>query len=156
MNDPLLTVASGASHQNRELKKTLLTPRHCSTKPDACGLAGASGTMRKIAAAAAKVESARTTKTPRHVNTERAAASGAVASNAPTPPATIIQPASDACLSGEYHSAIAFNGAIRQTATPAPMSTRANARPDRPSLTAKRSAPHPATQRSTGSTRLGP
>src|SRR5215831_6444911 len=108
MNDPLLTVASGASHQNRELRNTLLTPRHCSTRPDACGLAGASGTMRKIAAAAAKVESARTTKTPRHVNTDSAAASGAVASSAPAP-ATIIQPASEACLSEEYHSAMAFN-----------------------------------------------
>src|SRR5450755_2406910 len=115
-----------------------------------------SGTVRKRSAAAAKVATASTTNIARQDITASAATSGAVASSEPAPPATIIQPDKDACRSDGYHMAMALRGAMRHTAEPRPISARASARPDRLSLAAKASAPHPAKISSTGSTRLGP
>jgi hypothetical protein len=79
-----------------------------------------------------------------------------VASNAPVPPATIIQPANDARRSTGYHVAIAFRGAIRQTATPAPINARETTRPATLSAIANASAPVPASISNSGSTRRGP
>src|SRR5438046_10114602 len=93
--------------------------------------------------AEANVGTARTTKIPRQERRVNAAASGAVESKAPIPPATIIQPASDACRSPEYQVAIALSGAMRQTETPAPISARAIASQARSSLARKANAPQP-------------
>ena len=144
MNDPIASAASGAIHQKRRLRNTVATPRHCSRKLAPSGCAGVSGTTMKMSAAAANVAMARATKTPRQDMIVSAASTGEVASNAPVPPATIIQPDSDACLSGGYQVAIAFSGAIRHTATPAPIRPRASASPVSPSLAANASAPIPA------------
>ena len=91
-----------------------------------------------------------------HETNDNAAASGAVDSSAPAPPATIIHPESEAWRSAGYHAAIALSGAMRQTATPAPINARASVSPPTLSLPANASAPQPAMLRSTGSTRRGP
>src|ERR1700675_4883983 len=101
MHEPVTTAATGHSHQKRALRNTLCTPRHCALQPAASGCAGVSGITTKIAAAAAKVRHANTTKIPRHDSTDSAAATGSVANSAPTPPATIIHPARDAWRSAE-------------------------------------------------------
>src|ERR1700687_201556 len=156
MNEPVAAEPSGAIHHRRRLPKTVLTPCHCAFHPAAFGRLGVSGTSRKIAAAAANVAAARATKIPCHETNDSAAASGAVESSAPAPPATIIHPESEAWRSAGYHAAIAFSGAMRQMETPAPISAREMVRPATLSLAANASAPQPATLRSTGSTRRGP
>ena len=78
------------------------------------------------------------------------------AASAPALPAVMIQPASDACRSRGIHAAIAFSGAIRQTATPAPISARATTSPVADSASAKRSAPVAPSTSSADSTRRGP
>src|ERR1700687_1330387 len=156
MNKPIATEPSGAIHHKRRLPKTFLPPCHCEFHPAAFGGRGVSGTSKKIAAAAANVEAARATKMPCHEMNDSAAASGAVESSAPAPPATIIHPESEAWRSAGSHAAIAFSGAMRQIETPAPISARAMVRPTTLSLAAHASAPHPATHKSTGSTRRGP
>src|ERR1700686_5256496 len=144
MNEPMATAPIGAIHQRRRLLKTLLTPCHCALHPAAFGRWGVSGTSKTIAAAAANVDAARPTKMTCHETNDNAAASGAVDSSAPVPPATIIPPESEAWRSAGYHAAIAFNGAMRQTATPAPINGRASVSPPPVSLAAKASASHPA------------
>src|SRR6202030_2854439 len=119
MNEPMATEPSGAIHHRRRLPKTLLTPCHCALHPAAPWRWGVSGTSKEIATAAANVDAARAIKTTCHETNDNAAASGAVDSSAPAPPATIIHPESEAWRSAGYHAAIAFRGAIRQTATPA-------------------------------------
>src|SRR5450631_2926873 len=156
INEPMVAEPSGAIHHSRLLPKTLLTPRHCAFHPAAPGECGVSGTSRRIAAAAPKVDAARMTKIPCHEMNGNAAATGAVESSAPAPPATIIHPDSDAWRSAGYHAAIALSGAMRQTATPTPINARANVSPPTLSLAANARAPQPATIRSPGSTRRGP
>src|SRR6266851_1050998 len=156
MNEPMATEPSGAIHHRRRLPKTLLTPCHWALHPATLGGGGVSGTSQKIAAAAANVDAASATKMTCHETNDNTAASGAVDSSAPAPPATIIHPESEGWRSAGYHAAIAFNGAMRQTATPAPINARANVSPPTLSLAANASAPQPATLRSTGSTRRGP
>src|SRR6202171_2082888 len=117
MNEPKAAEPSGAIHHRRRLPKTVLTPCDCALHPAAFGGRGVSGTSKKIAAAAANVEAARATKIPCHETKDKAAASGAVESSAPAPPAPIIHPESEAWRSAGYHAAIAFNGAIGQIAT---------------------------------------
>ena len=92
----------------------------------------------------------------RQVTKRSASSSGAVATSAPAPPAAMIQPASEACRSGGYQVAIAFIGAIRQTATPSPISARAPSSAASLPANANASAPDAAITSSTGSTRRGP
>ena len=89
----------------------------------------------------ASVTTERPTNTMRQCAMRSANSIGAVATSAPTPPATMIQPAYDACRSRGYHAAIAFSGAIRHAHTPAPMSARASARPGSVSANANSAAP---------------
>ena len=88
--------------------------------------------------------------------TRSASSTGTVASSAPMPPATMIQPEYDAWRSGGNQVASAFSGAIRQAHTPAPITARAIARPASDSAEANNAAPAAATISSTGSTRRGP
>ena len=92
----------------------------------------------------------------RQSTTRSASSTGTVASSAPTPPATMIQPAYDAWRSGGYHAAIAFSGAIRHAHTPAPMTARATVSPATFRDAANSAAPIAAIASSTGSTRRGP
>src|SRR5215472_16248320 len=156
MKEPVEMQQSGAIHQNRAVRKTRFTPAHCYARPALRMLAGVSGTMKKMARAAAKVAAASTTKIARQESTDSAAASGAVDSRIPILPATIIQPTSEACRSGGYQVAMALSGDIRHIETPAPINARARTRPPSCSLDAKASAPQPAIARRTGSTRRGP
>src|SRR2546428_5316214 len=155
MNEPVAIAPSGATHQKRALPNTFFTPAHRSFHPATRERAGVSGTTQTMHSAEAKVAAASATKIPRQERRINAAASGAVESKAPIPPATIIQPASDACRSAEYQVAMALSGAMRQTDTPAPISARAIASPARSSLAAKASAPQPAIVSRIGSTRRG-
>src|SRR6267378_7909476 len=136
MNEPMVTAHSGATHQKRALPNTLFTPAHWYFHPATRASAGVSGTNQRMHSAEAKVATASTTKIPRQDSRVNAAASGAVDSKAPMPPATIIQPASDACRSTGYQVAIALSGAMRQTETPAPINARAIVRPARSLLAA--------------------
>ena len=148
MNDPVAIAPSGAIHQKRALPKhaSSLRPIGAATRPTR-ERRGVSGTTKKIHSADAKVAAASATKMPRQESTDSAAASGAVDSSAPMPPATIIQPASEACRSAGYQVAMALSGAIRHTATPAPISARARTSPARLSLAAKASAPNPRSRK---------
>ena len=156
MNDPMPKPPSGAIHQKRAWRKISRTPAHWTAHPDASAGGAVSGTRQAIANATTKVMPPSAKKICRHVAKCKAASSGAVAASAPTPPATMIQPAIDGCRSGGYHIAIAFNGAIRQTQTPAPMAARAATRPGSVSASPNAMAPTAATHSSTGSTRRAP
>src|ERR1700694_870427 len=101
MNEPMPSALSGAIHHRRELRNTILTPRHVERPPSVRGGAGVSGTNMKITAATASVVAPSTANMARHDSTDNAQASGAVESRAPMPPATIIHPASDAWRSAE-------------------------------------------------------
>src|ERR1700758_4586685 len=96
MKEPPLVAPSGAIHQKRALRNTLVTPAHCSPRLLGCVCGGGSGTIRTIASAATKVAAESTTKIVRHETTDKAAASGAVERSAPMPAETIIKPEREA------------------------------------------------------------
>src|SRR5262244_1483784 len=118
MNEPVEMAQIGAIHQKRALRKTRFTPVHCSARLAPCTWVGVSGTIKKIASAATKVAAASRTKMARQDMSDSAAASGAVDSSVPTPPATMTQPTSEACRSGGYQVAMALSGDMRHTETP--------------------------------------
>src|SRR5262244_3370586 len=113
MKDPVEIAVSGAIHQKRALRNTLAVPAHCWRRLAVLRGAGMSGTARKTHSAAPRVATASTMNTARQESTDSAAASGAVASKAPVPPATMIHPASEAWRSAGYQVAKALRGAIR-------------------------------------------
>ena len=118
MNEPMPSEPSGAIHQKRGLANTVLTPAHCAAIPPLVAGGAVSGTRHQIQAAMPKANTDSTMNTPRQSVNRSAISTGVVATSAPTPPATMIQAASDACRSAGYHAEIAFSGAIRQTDTP--------------------------------------
>ena len=156
MNEPMPNEPSGAIHQKRGLANTVLTPAHCAAIPPLAAGGAVSGTRHQIQAAMPKENTDSTMNTPRQSVNRSAISTGVVATSAPTPPATMIQAASDACRSAGYHAEIAFSGAIRHTDTPSPISARATMRPVTPSASAKASVPMPQNSSSAGSTRRGP
>ena len=156
MNDPMPRLASGAIHQKRGCTNTLRTPASCAASVSLFPDFGTSGTRHQMRPATKSVTTASTTKIERHPVTRSASSTGTVASSAPMPPATMIQPEYEACRSGGNHVASAFNGAIRHAETPAPMTARATASADRDSAAANSAAPAAASASSTGSTRRGP
>src|SRR5438876_10791015 len=110
MNVPITMPPSGAIHQKRAWVNTAVTPTHCVASPAVSGCFGASGILSQMNAAAAYVVAASTAKTILHEVKRSASSSGVVAASAPAPPATIIQPASEACLATGYQVTIAFMG----------------------------------------------
>ncbi len=156
MNEPMPTAPTGTIHQKRGSENTRRTPSHWLANDGGFATRGRSGTRHAIAAATASVTTPNTTNSVRQPMKRSANSTGSVAASAPTPPATMIQPESDACRCGEYQTAMPFRGAIRHTETPSPISARAIVRPVSPSAAANANAPVAAITSSTGSTRRGP
>jgi len=151
MNDPMPKPASGAIHQKPRMGEHAASPPATACRSSAGRGFGTSGTLNQIHSATAAVIAASAMKIVRHDANRSANSSGVVAASAPIAPDTMIQPASDAWRCGGYQCAIAFSGAIRHAATPAPISARASVSPVSPSASAKPSAPVAATRSNTGS-----
>ena len=151
---------SGAIHQKRGCANTLRTPPICARRLGAC--AGA----RRCPARATQIAQRRRRASRRRARrtacasrvTRSANSSGTVATSAPMPPATMIQPESDACRSGGYHVAMRLERRHQARATRRRRSARARASSpasvsDEREQRARRCA---AIASSTGSTRRGP
>ena len=118
--------------------------------------AGFSGTARNIARLAQTASPASTTNSVRQSITRSAISTGWVADIAPMAPTRSIQPIRVAMRSSGNHSANAVRDAMKQTATPRPISARPSNSVGKPAANANTAPPSAATSSMVALTRRGP